>query len=76
MWRCVDTGLTDVSEERIASIFRVPPKRRLTQDVHSATYQKTTFFIAIAVKLSNRTTYIFISSYSPYGRLYFCINNW
>jgi hypothetical protein len=23
MWRCVDPGLTDVSEERIASIFRV-----------------------------------------------------
>jgi hypothetical protein len=23
MWRCIDPGLTDVSEERIASIFRV-----------------------------------------------------
>jgi hypothetical protein len=23
MWRCVDLGLTDVSEEHIASIFRV-----------------------------------------------------
>jgi hypothetical protein len=23
MWRCVDPGLTDVSEEHIASIFRV-----------------------------------------------------
>jgi hypothetical protein len=23
MWRCVDLALTDVSEERIASIFRV-----------------------------------------------------
>jgi hypothetical protein len=23
MWRCVNLGLTDVSEERIASIFRI-----------------------------------------------------
>jgi hypothetical protein len=23
MWRCVDVGLTDVSEERIVSIFKV-----------------------------------------------------
>jgi hypothetical protein len=23
IWRCVDLGLTDVSEERVASIFRV-----------------------------------------------------
>jgi hypothetical protein len=82
MWRCVDSALTDVSEESITSIVRVEkspsggnqsdwcwvcsrlltlvprswiflpwrwrryfsPKRRLTQDVHSATSQKTTFF--------------------------------
>jgi hypothetical protein len=25
MWRCVDLALTDVSDERIASIFRQPP---------------------------------------------------
>jgi hypothetical protein len=47
MWRCVEPGLTDVSEERIASIFRV---EKLTQDLHSATTQKTTFFIVTAVK--------------------------
>jgi hypothetical protein len=44
MWRCVDPLLTDVSEER-----------RLTQDVHSATSQQTTFFIVTAVETSNRT---------------------
>jgi hypothetical protein len=33
----------------------VPPKRRLTQDVHSATSQKTTLFIITAVKASNCT---------------------
>jgi hypothetical protein len=52
MWRCVDLASTDV-----ASIFRrcVPPKRRLTQDLRSATSQKTTFFIVTAVKASTRT---------------------
>jgi hypothetical protein len=89
MWRCVDLASTDISEERIAAIFRVekstsgepawgggcylltlvhrswiflpwrwrryvPPKRRLTQYLHSATSQKTTFFIVAAVKASNR----------------------
>jgi hypothetical protein len=66
MWRCVYLASTDVSEERIAYIFRVeksasgepewaggcswrwrrydPPKRRSTQDLHSATSQKMTFF--------------------------------
>jgi hypothetical protein len=34
----------------------VPPKRRLTQDLHSAIYQKTTFFIVTAVKASNLTS--------------------
>jgi hypothetical protein len=72
MWRCVDLASTDVSEELIASIFRVeksasgepawagpagyvPPKRRLTQDLHSVTSQKTTLFIVTAVKASNHT---------------------
>jgi hypothetical protein len=41
MWRCVDIVLTDVSEER-----------RLTPNLHGATYQKTTFFIVTAVKTS------------------------
>jgi hypothetical protein len=27
MWRCVNIVLTDISEERIASIFRVEEKR-------------------------------------------------
>jgi hypothetical protein len=51
MWRCVDRTSTDVSEECIASIFRVekwrryvPPKRLLTHYLHSATSQKTTLF--------------------------------
>jgi hypothetical protein len=59
MWYHVDLMWTDVSEERIASIFRVeksaseepawrwrryvPPKCRLTQDLHGATSQKTAF---------------------------------
>jgi hypothetical protein len=35
VWRCVDPGLTDVSEDCIASIFRVicPAKPLLTEDV-------------------------------------------
>jgi hypothetical protein len=28
MWRCVEIVLTDVSEERIASIFRVKDKKK------------------------------------------------
>jgi hypothetical protein len=84
VWRCVDLALTEVSEERIASIFRVeeyashlltlaprsrillpwrwrryvPPKCRLTQDLHSATPQKTIFFIVTAVKASNLTSQV------------------
>jgi hypothetical protein len=34
MWRRVDFVWTDVSEERIVPVFRVPPKRRFTQDLH------------------------------------------
>jgi hypothetical protein len=33
-----------------------PPRSRLTQDLHSATSQKNTFFIVTAVKASNRTS--------------------
>jgi hypothetical protein len=33
----------------------VPPKRRSLQEPHSFTYQKTAFFIVIAVKTSNLT---------------------
>jgi hypothetical protein len=33
----------------------VPPERRLTQDLHSATSQNTTVFIITAVKTSNST---------------------
>jgi hypothetical protein len=51
--------LTLVHRSRIFLPWRwrryVPPKRRLTQDLHSATSQKTTFFIVTAVKASNRT---------------------
>jgi hypothetical protein len=42
----------------------VPPKGRLTQDVHSATSQKTTFFIVTAVKASNLTSSICIMNSS------------
>jgi hypothetical protein len=41
---------TDVSEERIASIFRAGEPR-----LHGTKSQKTTFFIVIAVKTSNLT---------------------
>jgi hypothetical protein len=68
MWHRVDLIWADVSEERIASMFRVeksateepawgggyslpwrwrryvPPKRRPTQDLHSATFHRTAFF--------------------------------
>jgi hypothetical protein len=46
MWRCVGLVLTDVSEEPIASIFRVE---------HSSTSHKITFFIVTAVKASTLT---------------------
>jgi hypothetical protein len=102
MWLRVDLEWTDVSEERIAPIFRVeksasekpaleggcshlltmiprsriflpwkrsrylPPKRRLTQHIHSVTSQKTAFFIVTAVKTSNLTTHTsFIYMMSP-----------
>jgi hypothetical protein len=35
----------------------VPPKRRFTQDLPSATSQKTAFFIVTVVKTSNLTQY-------------------
>jgi hypothetical protein len=35
----------------------VPPKRRLTQEVHSPTSKKTAFFIVTAVKTSNLTMF-------------------
>jgi hypothetical protein len=64
MWHCVEVVLTDVSEERIASIFRVEEKigksarEASVRDVktpllHGATSQKTAFFIVTAVKTSN-----------------------
>jgi hypothetical protein len=36
MWRCADIVLTDVSEERIASIFRVEERRRKSASKESA----------------------------------------
>jgi hypothetical protein len=43
MWRCVDLALTDVSEERIASIFTVdaayrPPSATCWYDLHHRPY--------------------------------------
>jgi hypothetical protein len=53
-------GGTRVHRLRIIPPWRwrryVPPKCRFTQVIHSATSQKTTFFIVSAVKASNRTT--------------------
>jgi hypothetical protein len=48
MWRRVDLVRTDVSEECVASIFRL-------EEPHGATSQKTAFFIATDVKTSNPT---------------------
>jgi hypothetical protein len=42
MWHCVDLVWTDISKERIASIFREVV--RSSEDLHSATSQKTAFF--------------------------------
>jgi hypothetical protein len=68
---CIDPGvgsvcgqlLTLVPRSRIFIPWRwrryIPPKRRLTQDLHSPTSQKTTFFIVTAVKFSNLTLYKF-----------------
>jgi hypothetical protein len=56
MWRRVDLVWTDVSEERIASIFRV--EKSANQEPASAggcRLQKTAFFIVTAVKTSNLT---------------------
>jgi hypothetical protein len=45
--------------ERGTTVIRcrryVPPKRRLTQDIHCATSQKTALFIVTAVKTSDLT---------------------
>jgi hypothetical protein len=69
MWRCVGLVLTDVSEEHIASIFRVEKSAnkepvwaggcRLSHQSH-----KTTFFIVTTVKASNLTIvyYLYILS--------------
>jgi hypothetical protein len=63
MWRRLGlVSSVDVSEESFASIFRVEKvsklgntlavtiKRRLLQEPHGATFQKTQFFIVTAVK--------------------------
>jgi hypothetical protein len=64
MWCRVDLVWTDVSEERIASIFWVeksaskePAWAGGTQDVHGATSQKTAFFKATTMKTSNLTVF-------------------
>jgi hypothetical protein len=43
----------------------LPPKRRLAQDLHSATSKKKTFFIVTAVKTSNLTWMYIISASVP-----------
>jgi hypothetical protein len=55
MWRCVVLVLTDVSEERIASIFRVEKSASEEPLWPGGRSQMTTFFIVTAVKASNLT---------------------
>jgi hypothetical protein len=54
MWRRVDLVWTDVPRSRIFQPWRwrryVPPKRRVTQDLHGATSQKTAFYIKVNVR--------------------------
>jgi hypothetical protein len=54
MWRGVDIVWTNVSEESIASIFRVEKstseEASWAGGLHSATLQTTAFFIVTAVK--------------------------
>jgi hypothetical protein len=45
MLRRVDVTGTDVSEERIASIMAVFPRRRFLQEPRDVASQKTAFFI-------------------------------
>jgi hypothetical protein len=52
MLRRVALVRTDVSEE-----LTTPPKRRLLQEPHGVTSQKTQFFIVTAVKTSNLTKF-------------------
>jgi hypothetical protein len=66
MWRRVDIVLTDVSQKRIASIFRVGEKRRNSASDEPARaganipHPRIAFFIVTAVKTSN-LTYLRIS---------------
>jgi hypothetical protein len=57
MLRRVALVRADVSEVLSASVIRryVPPKRRLLEEPHGVSSQKTPFFIFTAVKTSNLT---------------------
>jgi alpha-galactosidase/6-phospho-beta-glucosidase family protein len=64
MWHRVDVVLTDISEERMASIFRVEDKKMemirssetLVNTISTRpTSQKTAFFVVTSVKTSNLT---------------------
>jgi hypothetical protein len=75
MLRRVALVRTDVSEELSASFIRVtrrqiPPKRRLIQESHGVTSQKTPFFIVTAVKTLNLAYHYTIHSRSPIGWYY------
>jgi hypothetical protein len=62
--------LTLVPRSRIFLPWRwrryVPPKRPLNQDLHSATSQKTTFFIVTAVKTLNLTCIHLVHDDAPW----------
>jgi hypothetical protein len=49
----------------------VPPKHQFTQDLHSATSQKTAFFIATAVKTSNPTSISNVWTFPYFRRIYY-----
>jgi hypothetical protein len=53
MWHRIVLVWTDVSEDRIASIFTV--EKFSSEELHGATSHKTAFFIVTAVKTSNLT---------------------
>jgi hypothetical protein len=48
----------------------VPPKRRLTHDLHGATSQKTAFFIVTAVKTSKSYLVFFFAKWNMYIGLF------
>jgi hypothetical protein len=78
MWRRVDVVLTDVSEERIASIFRVKGKNKKIRKRRNSEsrYKQTAFFIVTAVKTSNLTNLFLFLHYLRYCISQHVQQNW